>query len=264
MSPTPFFDVYYHNAMNLIIPDWINAPANIGAFTSLRQGGFSTMPYDDGKGGGGLNLGLHVGDMAAHVQQNRLQLQTLLPGPPVWLSQVHGTTVVNALHVTGIPEADASITTERGIVCAIQTADCLPVLFCDTAGCVVGAAHAGWRGLAQGVLENTVTGMRNAGYGDILAWLGPAIGPECFEVGEEVHAAFTDRNKNAEAAFKEIPGQSGKYLADLYQLARLALATVGITRIYGGDFCTMSDEDRFYSYRRNKVTGRMASLIWIK
>jgi YfiH family protein len=162
------------------------------------------------------------------------------------------------------PQADASIATRRGAVCVIQTADCLPVLFCDTAGTIVGAAHAGWRGLAGGVLQNTIAGMRDAGADEILAWLGPAIGPQRFEVGEDVLNAFAAVDVKTGAAFAPVAGRPGKYLADIYRLARMMLAKVDVQRVYGGGLCTMTDDRRFYSYRRDKVTGRMASLIWIK
>lgn len=250
--------------METIFPDWIDAPSNIGAFSTLRRGGFSKHPYDDGSGGGGLNLGLHVGDIAEHVEQNRLLLESLLPARPAWLSQIHGTTVVDASSATDAPAADASITTESGVVCAIQTADCLPVLFSDAAGSVVGAAHAGWRGLANGVLENTVSGMRDKGATELLAWLGPAIGPERFEVGEDVLDAFRSLDGKVETAFKQIDHRKGKYLADIYKLARILLSKHGVHRIYGGNMCTVTDACRFYSYRRDNVTGRMATLIWIK
>lgn len=250
--------------MDLILPDWINAPSNIGALSTTRQGGFSQSPYDDGEGGGGFNLGLHVGDVPEHVEQNRLLLGSLLPAQPAWLTQVHGATVVDAAGAIDAPRADASITNKRGVVCAIQTADCMPVLFCDVAGKVVGAAHAGWRGLANGVLENTVNAMRDRGATDILAWLGPAIGPEQFEVGTEVLTAFAARVLQTETAFKPIDQRPDKYLADIYQLARILLSKHGIQGIYGGSMCTVTDARRFYSYRRDKITGRMASLIWIK
>ena len=250
----------------MIIPNWAGgAPANVGALTTLRQGGVSFAPYDDGVGGGGLNLGMHVGDRLESVQQNRALLRAFLPAEPAWLTQVHGTKVVDAAAIKkAAPEADASIATQPGVVCVIQTADCLPVLFCDLAGNVVGAAHAGWRGLAQGVLENTIAAMRAAGAGEIMAWLGPAIGPLRFEVGAEVLNVFITRNPGASAAFQPVADHPGKYLADLYQLARLLLTKAGIHRISGGGFCTMQDRHRFYSYRRDNITGRMASLIWIK
>jgi YfiH family protein len=251
--------------MDVIIPDWIGTPANIGAFATLRRGGVSRAPYDDGSGGGGLNLGAHVGDQVQHVRQNRLMIQALLPARPAWLSQVHGSTVTDAAHVTdNAPLADASITTRRGIVCAIQTADCLPVLFCDSAGRVVGAAHAGWRGLASGVLQNTVGAMRDAGAEEILAWFGPAIGPDRFEVGEEVLDAFVVTDPRLHSAFRPVPGCPGKYLADIYQLARAMLLMVNVDRVHGGGFCTMTAAEDFYSYRRDRITGRMAAMIWIK
>jgi YfiH family protein len=253
--------------MKLIVPNWTGVPSNIGAFTTTRIGGVSQGPYDDGAGSGGLNLGVHVGDQLQDVQKNRDLLQKHLPAEPAWLSQVHGVTVVNAADVTsvtGAPEADASIATQPGVVCVIQTADCLPVLFCDARGRVVGAAHAGWRGLAHGVLENTVAQMRNAGAENIIAWLGPAIGPQSFEVGAEVMQVFTERDSQAHTAFKKIESHAGKYLADIYHLARLSLRRIGIEQIYGGEFCTVMQREHFYSYRRDKVTGRMASLIWIK
>lgn len=250
--------------MDVIIPDWIGVPANIGALATLRRGGVSRAPYDDGKGGGGLNLGTHVGDLPQHVRQNRLLLQALLPAQPAWLSQVHGSTVVDAARVTDDAlQADASITTQPGVVCAIQTADCLPVLFCDSAGRVVGAAHAGWRGLASGVLQNTIAGMRHAGAREILAWLGPAIGPDRFEVGEDVLNAFVVVDVGLQSAFKPIAGRPGKYLADIYQLARTMLLGVDVHRIHGGGWCTLTNAHDFYSYRRDQTTGRMAAMIWI-
>lgn len=247
-----------------IVPDWAGMPAAVGALSTTRRGGISAAPYGDGagNGGGGLNLGLHVGDDAGRVMQNRALLQAQLPAAPVWLNQVHGSHVVDAAAVAGVPDADASFTTRPGVVCAIMTADCLPVLFADAAGAVVGAAHAGWRGLAQGVLQNTVARMREVGAGDISAWLGPAIGPRAFEVGTEVRSAFVDADPAAAPAFVVHPG--GKFFADIYQLARLALAGCGVRQVGGGDFCTVSDSARFYSYRRDRVTGRMATLIWIR
>ena len=204
--------------MQIITPDWIDAPKNIAAFTTLRQGGFSVSPYGDGLGAGGFNVALHVGDEWQHVQQNRTLLRTVLPSEAVWLTQVHGTAVVDAarVEINAVPEADASFATRSGVVCAIQTADCLPVLFCDMAGRVVANAHAGWRGLAEGVLENTVMRMREAGAGEIMAWLGPAIGAEKFEVGEDVFQAFTHQNAKAQQAFKTA-SSAHKYLADAGQ-----------------------------------------------
>lgn len=250
--------------MNFLIPDWPGAPATIGALSTLRHGGASHAPYDDGCGGGGFNLGVHVGDVPDAVEQNRARLQRMLPAQPAWLTQVHGARVVDAAGVNGAPQADASFTTQAGAVCAILTADCLPVLFCDAKGAAVGAAHAGWRGLAGGVLEHTIDSMRNAGATDILAWLGPAIGPQRFEVGAEVVKAFTDLDEHTHTAFTPIAGRPGKHLADIFQLARMRLAKTGVHQVSGGGMCTVSDERRFYSYRRDHLTGRMASLIWIK
>ena len=248
--------------MPCIVPDWAGMPATVGALSTTRRGGASAVPYDDGAGGGGMNLGLHVGDDEGRVLRNRALLHAQLPGTPVWLNQVHGAGVVDADRVDGVPDADASFTTRPGVVCAIMTADCLPVLLADRAGNVVGAAHAGWRGLSLGVLQNTVARMREAGAGDITAWLGPAIGPQAFEVGADVRAAFADADPAAVAAFAAQPG--GKFLADIYQLARLALAGCGVRQIDGGTFCTVRDAARFYSYRRDRLTGRMASLVWIR
>lgn len=256
-----------------IVPDWPDAPVNIGALASTRGGGFSTGPYDDARGGGGLNLGLHVGDDPAVVQRNRALLQQHLPGRPAYVSQVHGIAVADAAAVRpGAPIliADASIATAPGVVCAVMTADCLPVLFADVDGKVVGAAHAGWRGLAAGILGETVSAMRRAGAGEITAWLGPAIGPSQFEVGADVLGSFSAGARGSaeaeqvSAAFMPYPGREGKYLADMFALARLFLARDGVTRVSGGSYCTASDRQRFYSYRRDGVTGRQVSLIWLK
>lgn len=250
--------------MDLVIPEWMDAPDNIGAISTTRRGGRSRAPYDDGSGIGGLNLGVHVGDDPEAVRSNRALLRTVLPSEPVWLSQVHGVRVIDAAFHGGAPEADASISTKAGVVCAIQTADCLPVLFCDSGGMVVGAAHAGWRGLAGGVLQETAAAMRACGASDILAWLGPAIGPQCFEVGQDVLEAFVAKDPEASRAFQPIADTQGKYLADIYALAKVALRQAGVQRVSGGGLCTVTDPNRFYSFRRDKVTGRMASLIWLK
>ena len=246
---------------------WPDLPERIGVLSTLRSGGVSLPPYDDGAGGGGLNLGTHVGDLPAAVEHNRALLRSVLPSEPAWLNQVHGTEVVDAQSALAqhtVPQADASITTEPGIVCAILTADCMPVLLADRQGKVVGAAHAGWRGLAAGVIEATIRRMREAGAGELSAWLGPGIGPVCFEVGHEVLQAFDPRGDEARRAFTAIEGKPGKYLADLPRLARLALSAAGVTDVSGGEHCTMSEPVNFYSFRRERVTGRMATLIWIK
>ncbi len=252
--------------------DWPDLPANVGALMTMRRGGVSLAPYDDGQGGGGLNLGIHVGDAPECVAANRAALSAVLPEQPVWLNQVHGVAVADADQVAdgSVPEADAAVARRPGAVCAVMTADCLPVLFCDSAGAIVGAAHAGWRGLAGGVLEQTVQAMRKEGAGEILAWLGAAIGPARFEVGEEVLSAFAARaaddamGQTLRSAFVPVAGKPGKYLADIYKLARCLLNAIGVTRIAGGEYCTVMNSGRFYSYRRDGVTGRQASLIWIK
>ncbi|KKC98016.1 peptidoglycan editing factor PgeF [Photobacterium halotolerans] len=238
-----------------ITPDW-PAPENVKAISTTRSGGISLGPY------AGLNLGDHVGDEPAAVAHNRqwLQQQLGLVHAPAWLSQTHSTRVLD-LHepLTQIPNADASVTRETGIACTVMTADCLPVLLCDRQGTQVGAVHAGWRGLADGILEETVRTF-SAEVDQILAWLGPAIGPAAFEVGGEVRAQFLADDPAAEAAFQP---KGEKWLADLYQLARLRLQRQGVTQIFGGTECTYADPARFYSYRRDGVTGRQASLIWL-
>jgi YfiH family protein len=255
---------------DVIRPDWPDLPANVGALATTRLGGVSAAPFDDGKGGGGLNLGLHVKDDPEAVRENRVRLQSLLPGRPAWISQVHGAEVVDAALVQpGAPVqvGDASIATRAGVVCAILTADCLPVLFADLDGKVVGAAHAGWRGLAAGVLASTVAAMRAQGAGEITAWLGPAIGPQAFEVGADVVDAFRVALPDGrhEEGFRPYPGREGKYLADMTLLARRLLARDGVTRVHGGDRCTFTERASFYSYRRDGAgSGRQASLIWIK
>lgn len=234
--------------------DW-PAPAHVRAISTDRLGGHSGTPF------GSLNLGSHVGDDADAVSRNRaaLVLQAGLPGEPVWLEQVHGTHVLT-LPLTGPQQpADASYTCDPGQVCTVMTADCLPVLFCDRQGREVAAAHAGWRGLVDGVLEATLNRFQ-APRSEILAWLGPAIGPTAFEVGAEVRARFIAEDPAADAAF--VAQGEGKYLADLYTLARQRLNRAGITQLYGGDQCTYSEPDRFFSYRRDGQTGRQASLIW--
>ncbi|MDB5815008.1 MAG: hypothetical protein JWN23_2125 [Rhodocyclales bacterium] len=239
--------------ISVIIPEW-PAPSTVKAFVTTRQGGVSVAPYDT------FNLGEHVGDVAAHVAENRQRLRSLLPAEPLWLSQVHGITVRDADHA-GENMADAVVARRAEIVCAIMTADCLPVLLTDRAGTGVGAAHAGWRGLCEGVLEACVSSMRVAPE-ELLAWLGPAIGPAHFEVGPEVRAAFMRRDEAATLAFQ--PGRADRWMADIFLLARQRLVRAGLSpdAIFGGDLCTVGDAVRFFSYRRDGVTGRMASLIW--
>lgn len=236
----------------MILPDW-PAPARVHGLMTVRSGGVSQEPWAS------FNLGDHVGDDPAHVAANRAQLRRQLPAEPAWLRQVHSARVVEAGRDPN-PEADASYSRETGQVCAVLTADCLPVLFCDRAGSVVAAAHAGWRGLADGVLEATVAAMQVAP-GEVMAWMGAAIGPQAFEVGDEVRTAFVERHPEAAAAF--VPHAPGKWLADIYALARIRLGHAGVDAVYGGGHCTFSEADAFYSYRRDGVTGRMASLIWL-
>jgi YfiH family protein len=236
-----------------IIPDW-PAPKQVRTLQTTRLGGVSAAPY------GSLNLGDHVGDAPLAVERNRILLNTLLPSEPVWLEQAHGTIVVNADRAACLPQADACIARHRASVCVVMTADCLPVLLCDKQGSVVGAAHAGWKGLAAGVIEATVQAM-NVAPQNLMAWLGPAISQDAFEIGDEVRAAFIAAQPQAAAAF--IPGQQGKWLADIYALARLRLNASGITQIYGGDHCTYREREKFFSHRRDGVTGRMGTFIWL-
>ncbi len=223
---------------------------------TTRLGGASLAPFDT------FNLDEHVGDDPARVAENRTQLREILPAEPCWLKQVHGRAVACADGSPSCPQADAAFSRQAGAVCVVMTADCLPVLFCDEAGSVVAAAHAGWRGLAAGVLEATVAAMR-APADRIVAWMGVAIGPQAFEVGMDVRDTFISNLPNTVDAFK--PGKStGKWWADIYFLARLRLASIGVNRVYGGGHCTFTDQERFFSFRRDGTTGRMASLIWLQ
>lgn len=247
------------SATDLSATEWLHAdweaPPRVRTLVTTRAGGVSPAPFDS------MNLGDHVGDAPEHVAQNRALLRARLPAEPAWLTQVHGTRVLNAADVRNAPEADASVAGAAGVVCAVMTADCLPVLFCDRAGTRVAAAHAGWRGLCAGVLEATVAAMHRSA-GEVLAWMGPAIGPDAFEVGAEVRAAFMAHDPASDAAFTPIG--EGQYLADLYRLARQRLEALGIRAISGGEHCTVIDRARFFSYRRDGRTGRMASLIWLE
>lgn len=236
-----------------LTPDW-PAPKHVRACVTTRAGGVSREPFDS------CNLGTHVTDTAAAVAENRDRLREVLGCEPAWLNQVHGIGIVEA-DPTQLVEADASWTAQTGIASAVLTADCLPVLFCDRAGSRVAAAHAGWRGLAAGVLEATLAALAVPAE-EILVWLGPAIGPRSFEVGPEVRDAMLATHPEAAQSFRAST-RAGHFLADLYQLARLRLAASGVTAVYGGGFCTYQDS-RFYSYRRQARTGRFASLIWIE
>ena len=240
------------------VPDW-PVPSGVEAWQTCR--GKGPLPY------GGFNLGQHVGDDPAAVAVNRNQLLEIIPAQPLWLNQVHGTRVLELpMNEAGTSiDADAVMTTMPGVVCAVMTADCLPVLLADKAGRVVGAAHAGWRGLAAGVLEALVhkmTASVNALPQDLVAWLGPAIGPEAFEVGDDVREAIIGLNPLNQAYFK--PGATGKWLADLSAIAAAKLQGMGVSSITPSGCCTYTQAERFYSFRRDQVTGRMATMIWIK
>ncbi|OEC38808.1 multi-copper polyphenol oxidoreductase [Pseudomonas sp. 1D4] len=235
-----------------LTPDW-PAPARVRACVTTRADGVSLPPYDS------FNLGDHVDDDPTAVASNRLKLTTTLGCQPAWLSQVHGIRVVEA-DPTRVETADASWSQAPGIASLVMTADCLPALFCNRDGTRVAAAHAGWRGLANGVLEATLDALATPA-DQILVWLGPAIGPDAFEVGPEVREAFIAQHAEADTAFRP-SANAGRYLADIYALARIRLAARGITAVYGGGFCTVSDP-RFYSYRRASRTGRFASLVWL-
>lgn len=236
-----------------ISPDW-PAPANVKALQTTRAGGFSTGNYAS------LNLGDHVKDNPLHVAHNRQSLSPFLPTEPVWLQQVHGIRVIDASTSSCIETADASFSTRKEVVCVTMTADCLPVLLCDEAGSVVAAIHAGWRSLCDGVIEATVKAMPVEA-AQLMAWLGPAIGPDAFEVGGEVRAQFIAQDAQAETAFRP---QGDKWLGDLYTIARQRLNTLGIHQIYGGGRCTFNEPDTFFSFRRDGDTGRMATMIWLE
>jgi YfiH family protein len=242
--------------IELIRPDW-PAPSIVRAVSTTRVGGVSVRPYHS------LNLGIHVGDDPGAVTENRRLLRAALPSEPAWLQQVHGTQVLalDGRAFAAPPEADAAWTSRPGVVCTVMTADCLPVLFCDQAGTAVAAAHAGWRGLASGVLEATVEAM-GVPPERLIAWMGPGIGPTAFEVGDEVRTAFVADDPRDASAF--LPGAApGKWFADIFRLARHRLARIGVTRVHGGDVCTVSDPGRFFSHRRDRVSGRQATLVWL-
>jgi hypothetical protein len=235
-----------------IVPDW-PAPGNVRAFITTRAGGSSQGPYAS------FNLGLRTADEPAAVGANRAALRALLPQEPAWMRQVHGNRVIDADARPTAPEADAAVARDAGTVCAVLVADCVPVLLSDRAGSTVAVAHAGWRGLASGVVENTVREMQCAP-AELLAFLGPGIGPRAFEVGADVRDAFVDGDPGTQSAF--VPHAPGKWLADLFALARRRLARAGVRAVFGGGLCTHSDPSRFFSHRRNPATGRMAAVIW--
>jgi YfiH family protein len=253
--------------INIIAANW-PAPANVKAYFTTRNGGSSVAPYDS------FNLALHVGDNPIDVKKNRQQLVNQLPDIHniTWLDQCHSTIVVAAENFCDQSiTADASFTQEKNLACVVMTADCLPVLFCDKNGTQIASAHAGWRGLADGILENTVAEFRGP-TSDIMAWFGPAISGAAFEVGDDVRDEFLQASENPSEealAFHDNPNNPQHYFADIYQLARLRLQRLGITDIYGGTdddgkvFCTYTDAQQFFSYRRDDVTGRIASLIYL-
>ena len=237
-----------------MVPEW-PAPPGVRALSTTRQGGVSLAPWY------AFNLGDHVDDDALAVAENRARLRRELPAEPLWLTQVHGTRCVDAAIAVPGAEADASFSRQRGVVCAVLTADCLPVLLCDERATVVSIAHAGWRGLAAGVIEETVAAMQEPGE-RLIAWLGPAIGAQAFEVGGEVRERFVDHDPSAASAFAA--ERNGKWRCDINRLARQRLHALGIGRVSGGQHCTLTDAERFFSYRRDGLTGRMASLIWLE
>lgn len=238
-----------------IVPDW-PAPRTVRALVTTRRGGTSSGPYSS------MNLGLHVGDDPAAVARNRALLRRRLPSEPVWLEQVHGTAVVDADGaVDEPPRADASVAKRTGRVCLVMTADCLPLLLCNEQGSVVAAVHAGWRGLADGIVEATLARLGVVPQ-DVLAWLGPAIGPDAFELGDEVRQRFVAAHAGDAAAFRPATAR-GKWMGDLFALARLRLARAGVQRVFGGGLCTHAGAERFYSYRREGITGRFASMVWL-
>jgi polyphenol oxidase len=253
---------------SLIVPEW-KAPAGVAAFFTTRRGGVSTGPWGDAKGGGGLNLGAGCGDEPQRVVANRRRLEEMLGFPIRWVHQVHGAEVREIAGTTApgdmaLAQADAQVTTLPGTALGVLVADCLPVLLADRDGTVVAAAHAGWRGLASGVLENTVTCMRRHNpRGDILAWLGPCIGPSSFEVGEDVVDAFVSRDPRSAIHFARAPAP-GKWLADLAALAALRLAQAGVADVVSHGGCTVLDPARFWSYRRDGRCGRMAGVIALR
>lgn len=239
----------------LIVPDW-PAHQRVRAFATTRAGGVSTGAFAS------LNLGVAVGDDPEHVAINRDRVCALLPSTPCWLKQVHGNVVINAgAHRGAIPEADSSYARVNNVVCVIQMADCLPVLFAAKDGSAIAAAHAGWRGLAAGVLENTISAL-GIPVDQMIAWLGPAIGPEAFEVGDDVRDVFINLNAADQTSFRA--KCEGKWMADLFELACARLQRAGVHEIFGGGLCTHSDPQRFFSHRRDRVSGRMAALIWLQ
>ena len=241
-----------------IVPDW-PAPPGVRALTTTRLGGESQPPYSS------LNLGMGTGDDRATVARNRTRLLSALglDEEPCWLDQAHGRNAVRTMHYERAPRADASVGGAGSPPCVVLTADCLPVVLCDAGGTRIGIAHAGWRGLARGVIASCVARMARPSR-DLLAWLGPAIGPASYEVGPEVRDACLAAAPGSEFAFEPSPRGTGRWLADLYGIATHQLVSLGIESVYGGGFCTFGDERRFFSHRRDGITGRLATLAWIR
>lgn len=238
------------------VPDW-PAPGWVRARQSLRTGGVSTGSYAS------LNLGPHVGDLPENVRENRRRLRDgwALPAEPHWLEQIHGARILDLDAPVRDGRADGAVTASPGVVCAVMTADCLPVLLAARRARRVGIAHAGWRGLAAGVLPAAVKAL-DCDPDEIVAWLGPAIGPDAYEVGDEVRAAFVERDERSARAFR--PSARGRWLADLYTLARSSLGAAGVSSVTGGGHCTFAETEQFFSHRREAPCGRMATLIWIE
>ncbi|MGF1697588.1 peptidoglycan editing factor PgeF [Vibrio lamellibrachiae] len=243
--------------MNVLVPNW-NVPSCVKSVASTRIGGFSISPYE------ALNLGTHVGDEQSLVEKNRalFSQQAAMPSNPVWLNQTHSTTVIEVSHATNqVLDADGTTTRSPNVVCSAMTADCLPVLLTNSSGSQVAAVHAGWRGLADGILENAIAQFDSSS--DVIAWLGPAIGAEVFEVGEDVLTAFTSFDEQAELAF--IPAlDDNKWLANMTMLATQRLNQLGVNNIYSSNLCTYQQKEQFFSYRRDGITGRQAVFIWIE
>ena len=257
-------------SQTIIQADW-DAPDNIRTLITTRMGGYSNPPYKS------FNLAMHVGDDPQTVEQNRNRLGERLPSEPKWLNQIHSSRIIDAADIEPQPDADGSITTQKNTVSVVMTADCLPALICNRQGSAVAALHAGWRGLLEGILEQGAEQLLKLSAcqkDEVLVWLGPAIGPNYFEVGEDVRQAFLARARNKGGYHYELIDQcfseqtktsdgQNKYLADIYQLARVRLSAIGVDNVSGGHYCTYSEADKFYSYRRDGVTGRMANMIWI-
>jgi YfiH family protein len=245
------------NPADVIVPDW-PAPKGVRALITTRRGGVSLGDFAS------LNVGAHVGDDPLAVDENRRRVGALMPAEPLWLDQVHGTRVITIAaeeDVSMPPQADAATTRLINRPCAVMVADCLSVLFCDEAGNSVAAAHAGWRGMAAGVIEHTIVAMQVAPR-SVMAYLGPAIGTSAFEVGQDVVDTYASLGLDSRRAFRSIGEKPGKYLADIYELGRQRLAAAGVAQVYGGGLCTFSTPDRFFSYRRDGRTGRIAAIIW--